>query len=116
MQVHNDPRSAFVTVTFESADVAQFARAWPCFDGPECVSFTFQRSNGDLVDMEPTDWDGGAAVAMSEDAWAYFEAHPVSEPPEDFRGWLTATIDAEQIAELAAHGAGLRVAGADVHE
>lgn len=73
MRMHHDPRSAYVTVEFEPADVAQFASRWPCFDGPEDgVAFTFQVSNGDLVDMEPADWDGGAALAMSEDAWSYF--------------------------------------------
>lgn len=64
-----------MTVEFEPEDVDAFARSWPCFDGPERVSFTFQRSNGDLVDMEPVEFDGGAALAMSGDALTYFEDH-----------------------------------------
>lgn len=105
MRMHDDPRSAFVTVEFEPTDLAEFASRWPCFDGPERVSFTFQRSNGDLVDMEPSDWDGGAALAMSEDAWSYFEDHRDPEPPETFREWLTGTLDADQLADLAQYGA-----------
>lgn len=78
MQLYD--QGAFVRVEFEPEDVERFARAWPCFDGPESVSFTFQRSNGDLVDMEPSAWDGSAALAMSGDAWEYFRAH--SDRPE----------------------------------
>lgn len=104
MKIHN-AASAFVTVEFEPQDVERFRRQWPCFNGPERVSFEFQRSNGDLVDMEPSDFDGPEALAMSEDAWEYFQENAEPEPPATFREWLTETLDAEQIAELADHGA-----------
>ncbi len=105
MKLHTNPQSAFVTVEFEPQDVEAFASRWPCFSGPESVSFTFQRSSGDLVDMEPSEFDGSEALAMSEDAWAYYEEHQEPEPPATFREWLTGTLDAEQIEDLARHGA-----------
>ena len=84
MRIYN-ARSAFVTVEFEPEDVARFAAQWPCFDGPEDgVSFEFDTRNGDLVDMSPSDWDGPAALAMSQDAREHFQAHKDDdpEPPE----------------------------------
>ena len=62
MKLHDDARKAFVIVEFEPEDVEEFAETWPCFAGPERVSFTFERSNGDLVDMEPAEFDGPAAL------------------------------------------------------
>lgn len=70
MNVHDC--GAFVRVEFEPADVARFRSSWPCFHGPDRVTFEFQRSNGDLVDMSPSDFDGPEAMAMSQDAWTFY--------------------------------------------
>lgn len=103
----DDPESAFVTVEFEPKDVVAFASRWPCFHGPDRVRFTFERSSGDLVDMEPIEFGGRAASVMAEDAWDYYEENrePEPDPPGSFREWLTETLGREQLRELATHSA-----------
>lgn len=105
MQLYADADSAFVTVEFEPQDVRSFARSWPCFHGPERVSFTFERATGDLVDVDPLEFDGPEAVAMSEDGWSYYQEETEPDPPETFRGWLLDTLEPDQLHELATHGA-----------
>lgn len=105
MKLHDDAGSAFVTVEFEPKDVRDFADSWPCFHGPDRVAFTFERSSGDLVDMEPLDFDGRAASVMADDAWSYFEDNGDPDPPDSFRAWLRANLDADQFQDLARYGA-----------
>lgn len=103
----DDPDSAFVNVEFEPKDVRSFADSWPCFHGPDRVRFTFERSSGDLVDMEPIEFGGREASVMAEDVWEYFreESEPEPDPLETFRAWLAETPGPEQLEELARHGA-----------
>ncbi len=101
MNIYEDGEHSFVTVEFEPRDVRSFADSWPCFHGPERVRFTFQRESGDLVDMEPREFDGRAASVMAEDAWSYYE----EQRPDSFREWLEAHLGEEGLEELARHGA-----------
>lgn len=104
MQLY-DEAGAFVSVEFEPTDVRAFADAWPCFHGPDRVQFTFERESGDLVDMDPVEFDGRAASVMAEDAWQYFEEESDPDPPDSFRAWLLETLGEQQVRELALHGA-----------
>jgi hypothetical protein len=59
-------------VTVSAGEVWEWSRRWPCsgLDGP--CSFTFDKRNGDLVDVaHPGSEDGPALVALSQDAQAY---------------------------------------------
>jgi hypothetical protein len=48
-------------------EVEAFKQKWPCSGLPDkAITFTFV--NGDLVDVEPFNVDGPAAVALSQDA------------------------------------------------
>lgn len=70
-------QGALVRVTCSADDVAAFKRTWPASGmhyGDRC-SFTFDKRNGDLVDMsyngrfpEPARVDGSAIAALSQDA------------------------------------------------
>ena len=69
-------QGAYVRVTCDTCDVYAFAQRWPCsgLNLDKGVSFTFQRSNGDLVDtnaQENGHADGEALVALSTDAQNY---------------------------------------------
>lgn len=63
-------QGAFVRVTVSEPEVDRFNRKWPgsTLDGP--YSFTFDKSNGDLVDMAGKG-DGSEHVALSTDAQNY---------------------------------------------
>lgn len=64
----------FYTVTCTRSDVAAFNSAWPCSPIPaRAISFQFDKRNGDLVDIVPdsSGFDGGALLALSQDAQAY---------------------------------------------
>lgn len=66
---------AFVSVTMSAREVAAFKRSWPASGLPDrAITFEFQKSNGDLVDLRPFSVDGPAAVALSEDAWKHYES------------------------------------------
>lgn len=58
-------------------DVQAFKDRWPCNGMPTApIWFQFDKRNGDLVDMKPSNWedrgaDGSAMVALSHDAQAY---------------------------------------------
>ena len=72
MKVYN--QGAFYRVTVSASEVYDFNRRWPCSElsGDHGISFTFQADNGDLVDHNARDYeDGGALVALSEDAGKY---------------------------------------------
>jgi hypothetical protein len=62
----------FVRVTCDQWDVAAFNAQWPCSSIPErSVGFTFDKRNGDLVDLSPDGIDGPEVVALSEAAQNY---------------------------------------------
>lgn len=63
-------------VTVSANEVYEFRRRWPCsgLSTEHGVSFTFDKRNGDLVDVHhPGSEDGPALVALSQDAQAYGE-------------------------------------------
>lgn len=65
---------AFARVTVSAVEVEEFKRSWPCSGLPSrAISFTFDRRNGDLVEVCPANLeergaDGGALLALSHDA------------------------------------------------
>ena len=67
---------AFVTVRITANDVETFNHHWPCSCLPaRSVSFVFDKSNGDLVDIEGRYRDrfqGAEAAALADDAWAHY--------------------------------------------
>lgn len=65
----------FYTVRVSEAEVAAFARSWPCFGNVRSYWFQFDKRNGDLVDTDHKDGetDGAGIVALSDDAKAYGE-------------------------------------------
>lgn len=61
-------------VTVSRDEVADFKRRWPNSGLPtRAVSFTYDKENGDLVDLAPFEMDGEASLALSEDAQKYGE-------------------------------------------
>ena len=67
-----DGRSVF-RVQVSTREVEDFKRHWPCSGLPDCaVTFEFDKRNGDLVDLIcRREFDGSAALALSEDAYTY---------------------------------------------
>lgn len=65
----------FYSVTCSRDDIRDFVSSWPCCGIPDerPITFQFEKSNGDLVDIEGTDYDGADLVALSEDAQRYGE-------------------------------------------
>ena len=71
MRVFN--QGCFYRVTVSAQEVYQWSLRWPC-SGLACNShsFTFDKQNGDLVDIShPGSEDGEALMALSGDAQAY---------------------------------------------
>jgi len=70
----------FFSVQLDREDVSNFKAQWPCNGMPTApIWFQFDKLNGDLVDMRPANWgergaDGGAMVALSDDAKTYGKA------------------------------------------
>ena len=65
-------QGAHVRVAVSASEVERFKATWPCSGLPSRgISFTFDKRNGDLVDLNPNSVDGEAAVALSEDAARY---------------------------------------------
>lgn len=64
----------FHSVTISAAEVRAFKSTWPCSGLPEAKLWVqFQKSNGDLVDMQPSNWEdrganGSAMLALIDDA------------------------------------------------
>ena len=68
-------QGAFVRVMASAQDVEAFNFRWPCSSIPEGrVAFTFDRRNGDLVDLSPSEIDGPEVVALSQDCQEYARA------------------------------------------
>lgn len=62
-------------VTVSAAEVSEFRAGWPCSRLPDVpIAFVFQVSNGDIVDIIGTDYDGEDMLALSEDAQRYGES------------------------------------------
>ena len=70
----------FYSVQCSADDVDNFKALWPCNGMPtKPIWFQFDKSNGDLVDMKPSNWeehgaDGGAMLALAQDAQTYGKA------------------------------------------
>ena len=71
MRAYN--QGAFIRVTVSRAECEQFAQRWPGFGVPRAYSFTFDASNGDLVDMYHNGCsnDDAGVLALSHDAGTY---------------------------------------------
>lgn len=63
-------QGAWYRVTVSEFEVDAFNRRWPCSGLSGRYSFTFDKANGDLVDMSGKG-DGPEHVALSEDAQKY---------------------------------------------
>lgn len=62
----------FYSVRVSRQGVSDFKDRWPCSTLPDrSVWFQFDKRNGDLVDMHPSDMDGSDVLALSQDAQAY---------------------------------------------
>lgn len=72
MKAHDN--GCFYSVTVSRRDVEDFKEQWPCNGMPSrSIWFQFDKRNGDLVDMVPSNWeergaDGSAMLALIEDA------------------------------------------------
>ena len=73
-KIISNPQSCFVKVRFSCAEVDAFNSKWPCSElRSRSYWFEFEKSNGDLVDTDiPESDDGGAASALSQDAWKFY--------------------------------------------
>lgn len=61
-------------VTVSADEVYEWSKRWPCSGLHGAISFTFDKRNGDLVDVaHPGSEDGAALVALSQDAQRYGE-------------------------------------------
>lgn len=74
MRVYDN--GAFYTVAVYAGEVRRFNDSWPGSRLPNrAITFEFDKSNGDLVDILPHDIadevDGPEAVALSQDAQKY---------------------------------------------
>jgi len=68
-------QGAFVRVVASTVDVQAFNDRWPCSTVPERrVSFTFDRRNGDLVDLEPQGINGTEVVSLARDCQGHARA------------------------------------------
>lgn len=67
----------FFSVQCSQDDVDNFKSSWPCNGMPsKKIWFQWEKSNGDLVDMNPSDWEergawGEAVIALADDAKDY---------------------------------------------
>jgi hypothetical protein len=60
------------SVTVSTDEVREFKAQWACSGLPtRSIWFEFDKSNGDLVDIEPMDIDGEALLALSYFAQEY---------------------------------------------
>jgi len=73
-------QGAFFRITVSENEISDFGRSWPCSDfrHGDRASFTFDRLNGDLVDLQVThrhagtvERDGADVLALANDAKAY---------------------------------------------
>lgn len=65
-------QGALFRVTVDELEVYNFKQTFPCSGLPTSgVSFTFDKSNGDIVDLAPHNMDGPGVLALMDDAKAY---------------------------------------------
>lgn len=71
MRTHDN--GCFFSVSVSKAEVETFAERWPCFGPHAALWFQFDKSNGDLVDLEGNnaDMDGYGVAALADDAKAF---------------------------------------------
>jgi hypothetical protein len=68
---YRDNGSLF-SVNVSAQEVARFKNGYPCSGLPtKAFWFQFDKRNGDLVDVSPSNVDGPAVLALSQDAQAY---------------------------------------------
>jgi hypothetical protein len=61
-----------IRVTVSAAEVYAFSRQWPCFGDSRALSFTFDKRNGDLVDIHGDHgMDESGVSALADDARDY---------------------------------------------
>ena len=74
-KIISNPQSCFVKIRFSCREVGDFNDTWPCSElRSRSYWFEFEKSNGDLVDTDvPEQDDGSAALALSQDAWKFYE-------------------------------------------
>jgi hypothetical protein len=71
--------------TVSSAEVSAFNAKWPGSRIPvKSLWFQFDKRNGDLVDMKPSNMDGPEVLALSQDA-QNFAAKKLNLPEHCFR-------------------------------
>lgn len=72
MKLHDN--GSFYSVSISADEVRAFKAQWPCSGMPEASLWVqFDKRNGDLVDMRPSNWeekgaDGSAMLALIGDA------------------------------------------------
>lgn len=60
---------SYITVRMTKEEVREWARRWPCNGLTiKAVYFEFSKASGDLVDTNVHGEDGGAKLALSQDA------------------------------------------------
>lgn len=63
---------SFYSCQCSTNDVRMFNSTWPCSVIPNRpMWFQWDKRNGDLVDMKPSDVDGPEVLALCEDAQKY---------------------------------------------
>jgi hypothetical protein len=94
-------RGAFYDVALEESDVLQWAERWPCYGERRPLRFTYDASNGDLVDLQGDDSDNdeSGVAALSNDACL---AGALALGLADVAALRSAYGDAHAIAELMA--------------
>ena len=71
----------FVRVSMSAREVAAFKRSWPGSGLPNRgITFEFDKRNGDLVDLRPSNVDGSDALALSQDAWNHYATRTKRNP------------------------------------
>ena len=72
-------QGAHSCVECDETDVSKFAAAWPCFGDPRSLAFTFDRRNGDLIDVAGADGlNEPGVLALSNDAQAWANTRTAS--------------------------------------
>lgn len=58
-----------VNVSVSTREVIDFKATWPCNGLPsKGITFQFDTRNGDLIDLWPSNLEGSALLALSQDA------------------------------------------------
>lgn len=89
------------SVALDESDVLAWAERWPCYGERRPLAFSFERSNGDLCDMEGDDSDNDESgiAALSNDACL---AGALALGLSDVVALRSCYGDAEAVAELLA--------------